>query len=127
MKKIILIVAALLPTLALADSYQVFSIKSDFPMTDGQPLYRDVYVNLGTNQGVKTGSQLDVSRVMTTTDEINQKTGRNISFKIAKLKVIHAESDVAVARVIHFNSPDTTPIGTYANVMVGDQVEVSRK
>lgn len=117
----------LVPTLAFAEPAVVFSVKSDFPMTDGQPLFRDVYVSLGTNQGVKTGSQLDVSRVMTTTDEINQKTGRNISFKIARLKVIHAESDMAVARVVRFNAPETTPIGTYTNVMVGDQVEVSPK
>jgi hypothetical protein len=112
---------------AFAGDYKVFGIRTDFPMADGQPLFRDVYVNLGTNQGVKTGSSLDVLRVVTTVDELNQKTGRNISFKIAKLKVIHAETDLAVARVTQFLPPEQTPIGSFTNVMVGDEVEVSKK
>lgn len=96
-------------------------------MADGQADYRDVYVNIGTNQGVKAGTKLDAFRVLTTVDEINQRTGRNFSFKIARLKVIHAESDMAVARVIEFQPPESTPIAVFTNVMVGDQVEVARK
>ena len=69
----------------------------------------------------------DVRRVVTTVDELNQKTGRNISFKFAKLKVIHAETDVAVARVVSFLPPDSTPVGSFTNVMVGDEVEVAKK
>lgn len=112
---------------ALAGDYKVFGIRTDFPMADGQPLFRDVYVNMGTAQGIKNGSTLDAYRVITTVDELNQRTGRNISFKIAKLKVIHAESDLAVARVTQFLPPDSTPIGSFTNVMVGDEVEVAKK
>lgn len=122
-----ILVYAVCATAALAGDYQVFGIRTDFPMADGQPLFRDVYVNMGTNQGIKTGSTLDAFRVVTTVDELNQKTGRNISFKIAKLKVIHAESDLAVARVTQFLPPEATPIGSFTNVMVGDQVEVAKK
>jgi len=110
-----------------AGDYKVFGIRTDFPMADGQPLYRDVYVNMGTNQGIKTGSSLEAYRVITSVDELNQKTGRNISFKFAKLKVIHAESDLAVARVMQFLPPESTPLGSYTNVMVGDDVEVAKK
>lgn len=112
---------------AMAGEYKVFGIRTDFPMADGQQLFRDVYVNMGTNQGVKEGSALDVFRVVTTVDEINQKTGRNISFKFAKLKVIHAESDLAVARVVQFLPPENSPLASYTNVMVGDEVEVGKK
>jgi hypothetical protein len=126
---IVAILLALVATthLAFAGEYKVFGIRTDFPMTDGQPLYRDVYVNMGTNQGIKEGSALDAYRVITTVDELNQKTGRNISFKFARLKVIHAESDLAVARVTQFLAPDSTPLGSYTNVMVGDEVEVGKK
>ena len=112
---------------ARAGDYKVFGIRTDFPMADGQTLFRDVYVNMGTNQGIKDGSVLDAYRVVTTVDELNQKTGRNFSFKIAKLKVIHAESDLAVARVTQFLPPESTPIGSFTNVMVGDEVEVGKK
>ena len=122
-----LIVYAICITAAVAGEYKVFGIRTDFPMADDQPLFRDVYVNMGTNQGIKTGSSLDAFRVITTVDELNQRTGRNISFKIAKLKVIHAETDLAVARVTQFLPPDATPVGSFTNVMVGDEVEVSKK
>lgn len=122
-----ILVYALCASAAIAGDYKVFGIRTDFPMADGQPLFRDVYVNIGTAQGVKDGSTLDAFRVVTTVDEINQKTGRNISFKIATLKVIHAENDLAVARVTKMLSPELTPLGAYTNVMVGDEVELARK
>ena len=90
-------------------------------------MFRDIYVNMGTNQGIKTGSKLTVYRTITTMDEINQKSGKNISFKIGNLQVIHTDRDIAIARVIDFLPPEKTPIGTYTNVMVGDLVEVSSK
>lgn len=127
--KILILLSAffLLPQFAYCGEFVVFSVKTDFPMNDSQKMYRDVYVNMGTNQGIKAGSTLDAYRVMTTVDEINQKIGRNFSFKYAKLKVIQAENDMAVARVVEFLSPEHTPTGTYTNVMVGDQVEVAKK
>jgi hypothetical protein len=115
------------PCAAHAGDFKVFGIRTDFAVTEGQPLFRDVYVNMGTNQGIKDGSSLDAYRVITTVDELNQKVGRNISFKFAKLKVIHAETDLAVARVTQILAPDNTPLAGYSNVMVGDEVEVAKK
>ena len=117
----------LFPTLALADGYVVFGVKTDIPLADNQTPVRDIYVSMGTNQGIKAGSKLDAYRVLTTVDEIQQKTGRNFQFKFARLKVIHAESDMAVARVMELLPAESTPIGVYTNVMVGDQVQVSSK
>ncbi len=117
----------MIPVSAHASDFKVFGIRTDFPMADGQPLYRDVYVSMGTKQGIKAGSALDAYRVVTTVDELNQRTGRNYSFKIAKLKVIHAEPEMAVARVVQMLPPETTPLGAFTNVMVGDEVEVGRK
>jgi hypothetical protein len=124
--KTFLFLLMLLPSSTFA-SHQVFGIRTDFPMSDGQEIFRDVYVNMGTDQGIKVGSLLEASRVVTTVDEINQRTGRNISFPIAKLKVIHAEGNVAVARVVEMTKPELTPNGTYTNVMVGDQVDLGKK
>jgi hypothetical protein len=125
--KAILLISALLFPLSASAAHQVFGVRSDFSLDDNAPKFRDVYVNMGTEQGIKEGSVLDAFRTLTTVDEINQRTGQNISFRIAKLKVIHAEGSVAVARVIQVMPPETTPVGTYTNVMVGDSVEIGRK
>jgi hypothetical protein len=116
----------LLPLTASAE-YQVFGVKTDFLLEETQTKYRDVYVNIGTTQGVKIGSMLDVFRVITPVDEVNQRSARNISFKFAKLKVIHADSDSAVARVTQFLPMEKTPISSYTNVVVGDRVDIATK
>ena len=96
-------------------------------MADNQTLFKDIYVNMGTNQGIKIGSKLDAYRTISTVDELNQRNASNIHFKIAKLKVIHADATTSVARIIEMLSPQETPIANYSTVMVGDSVDVSRK
>jgi len=125
--KTLLFLLTLCPLTASAEAYQVFGVKSDYTMNDADARYRDVYVNMGTGQGIKKGSVLEAYRTVTSVDELNQRVGKNISYKIAKLKVIHADSEVSVARVQSFEAPETTPVGSYANVMVGDRVEVGGK
>ncbi len=124
MKKFLLIFLFPLTTFA---EFQVFGVKSDFLLDESQPKYRDVYVNIGTTQGVKVGSMLDVFRVITPVDEINQRSAKNVSFKFAKMKIIHADSDSAVARVTQFYPPENTPLSAYTNVIVGDRVEIANK
>jgi hypothetical protein len=120
-------ILTLSPLTALGEGYQVFGVRTDFPSADGEVIHRDVYVNMGTAQGIKAGSVLDAFRTVTTVDQINQKVGRNFTFKIAQLKVIHAEGDVAVARLLKMQPAEATPTGSFTNVMVGDRVEVAGK
>lgn len=125
--KAFLLIALMLPLTAHAEGFQVFGVKNDYPMADGEARFRDVYVNMGTNQGIKKGSTLDAFRTLTTVDDLNRRVGKNISFKVAKLKVIHAEPEIAVARVVSYEKADVTPTGTYRDVVVGDRVELGSK
>jgi len=127
MKKFFLFLSVLfVPTLASAE-FQVYGIRSDFLLDEAQTKFRDVYVNIGTTQGVKVGSMLDVYRVITPVDEINQRTAKNVSFKFAKMKIIHADGDSSVARVTQFYPAESTPMSSYTNVIVGDRVEIANK
>ncbi|MCO5141534.1 MAG: hypothetical protein M9962_00420 [Oligoflexia bacterium] len=117
----------LLVQTAFAGPYQIFGIKSEFPMEENKSTYRDVYISMGSNQGIKIGSQLEAFRVSTTIDEINQRAGKNFTFPVARLKVIHVENDMAVARVLEMYSADKTPLTSNQNVMVGDQIEVAKR
>ncbi len=107
--------------------YTVYGVRNDFPMTETQSLFKDFYINMGTSQGIKIGSKLDAYRTMPTVDEMNNKSSNNISFKIAKMKVIHADVNNAVVRIIEMLPPSEVPIGSYPTVMIGDSVDVSRK
>lgn len=105
----------------------VYGIKTDLPLAESDATIHDLYVNLGTTQGVKDGTILDVYRTISTVDDVNKKVADKISFKIAQIKVIHAEDDIAVARILEMKSPKETPLGDIPAVVVGDTVEVARK
>lgn len=108
-----------------APEHFVFGMKTEVPMSDKDNPRKDYYLNIGLNQGVKTGSILDVYRTVTTSDDINNRSAQNILFKIARVKVIHAEGDISVARTLEIVAPTETPIGNYQSVVVGDRVAIS--
>lgn len=108
-----------------APDHIVFGVKTEIPMADDERPRRDFYMNIGTNQGVKVGSVLDVFRSVTSSDNINNRSARNVVFKFAKLKIIHAEDDISVGRIIEILPPAKTPIGEYPTVIVGDRVAIA--
>lgn len=110
-----------------APEHIVFGVKTEIMMQDQDEPRRDFYVNIGTSQGVKAGSVLDVFRSVTSSDNINNRSARNIIFKIAKLKIIHADEDIAVGRIIEMFSGAETPIGEYTSVIVGDRVAITTR
>lgn len=124
----LLIAYSIVLTAHAEGNYIIFGVRNEFPMSDGEVTYKDVYVNIGSSQGVKVGTSLDVYRSQPTADELNQKHLDNVQFRIAKIKVIHAEPNVAIARVTELNSSAKgMPVALVPSVMVGDQVEISRK
>ncbi len=108
-----------------APEHIVFGVKTEIPMADGERPRRDFYVNIGSNAGVKVGSVLDVFRSITSSDNLNNRNAHGITFKFAKLRIIHAESDMSVGRIIEVLPPAKTPIGEYPTVIVGDSVAIA--
>jgi len=106
-----------------------FTVYSTYRPVDlgfpGETTNRDYFVNMGSNQGVKPGSYLRVMRKAPTYDMNNQKVFRDVTFPIARLKVIHVESNAAIARLHEYAPPDVTPGFSPRVVMVGDLVELS--
>ncbi len=77
---------------------------------------------MGTAQGLRVGSVLEVQRKTPTYDLSNQKLYKDVSFPIARLKVIHAESNASIARLEKMLPADKTPVISPNAVMVGDFV-----
>lgn len=87
---------------------------------------KDFYVNMGTAHGLRVGALLDVYRRTPTYDVSNQKSYRDLTFKIGSLRVIHTEGDASVARLEKLLPQDQTPALSQPGVMVGDIVRVSK-
>ena len=110
-----------------APEHIVFGMKTEIPMSTTDKPRKDYYMNIGTNQGVKQGTLLDVFRTVTTTDDLNNRSAANIMFRVAKVKVIHAEGEISVGRISEILPPIDVPIGAFPTVVVGDRVAVSTK
>ncbi len=108
-----------------AYDHVVYSIYKNLDLGDpNDPPMKDYYVNMGTQQGLRKGAVLEVHRKVATYDLTSQKLYRDITFPIATLKVIHVESNAAIARLEKMTAAKDTPAMTPRAVMIGDFVRM---
>lgn len=111
---------------AEASEFIVYSVYKGLDFGNpGETPQKDFYVNMGSAQGVRKGSLLEVSRKIATYDVTSQKLYKDLTFPIATLKVIHVEGNAAVARLERINEPESTPAITPRAVLVGDAVRIA--
>lgn len=110
-----------------ASDFFVTSVVRDFPMKAGDAVFKDYYVNAGTNNGLRKGLVIEAVRKLSAFDNINSKLVGDTSVKIARLRIIHADKSVAVARLEKFYEKETTPLTGYDAVMIGDLIQVAER
>lgn|GEM_PF-1543441 len=122
-----LILALLLPLPSFGDDAFVYNIIRGIDLgNEGETPHRDFYVNLGAAQGVREGDALEVLRRVPSYDATNQKLYRDITFPIARLRVIHSEPNAAIARLDKMLDGAKVPVIEPSSVMIGDLVRRSR-
>ena len=115
-------------SMAIAKDYVIYSIAQDIPMgVENEVLRKNFYVNMGTGQGLKNGSTLDVFRVISVLDPYENKQRFNHRVKIGEIKVIHAEDTSAIGTLTKLNADENTPVFEVGKMMVGDIVKVKVK
>lgn len=110
-----------------AADYVVYSVFKPVDLgVPGATPQKDYYVNMGSAQGLHAGSQLEVLRRVSTYDLLNEKLYQDVTFPIARLKVIHVENNAAICRLDKILPPDKTPETNNRAVMIGDLVRPAR-
>lgn len=121
------VAAGLLVQPAQAADFTVYNVFRPLDLGEGaEPLPKDYYVNMGASDGVRSGMVLEVLRKVATFDLASQKLYKDVTLPVAKLKVIHVESNAAVARLEKLAPPELTPGISNRAVLVGDMVRVAR-
>jgi hypothetical protein len=108
---------------ARADEYTVYQVfrPVDLGETGVQPP-KDIFVNMGTNQGVKKGTVLDVYRKISSFDNLTQKLAGDHVIPVGRIKVIHSDEKTSIARLDKFVSVDQEPALLPQAIMIGDVV-----
>src|SRR4051794_19823627 len=98
------------PKTSLAADFVVYSVYKGLDLGNpGEDPQKDYYINMGSAHGLRAGSHLDVLRRIATYDLLNEKLYKDVTFPIARIKVIHVENNAAICRVEKMIPPDKTP------------------
>ncbi|MBI4924510.1 MAG: hypothetical protein HY843_01185 [Bdellovibrio sp.] len=119
-----MLILLLFQTLALSEDFVVYNVQKalSFGNVD-EVLEKDYFINMGHQNGLRVGSVLDVYRKISSYDVRTEKLYLNVTYHFARLKVIHVENQLAIARLEKFLPPEKTPIFSPPGVMAGDIVK----
>lgn len=112
---------------SVADEYTVYQVFRSIDLGESDQLPpKDVFINMGSEQGVKKGSVLDVYRKISSFDNLTQKHMGDLVIPVGRVKVIHAEAKNSIARLDKFVTLDSEPALLPQAIMMGDLVRMSR-
>lgn len=125
MKSLILSLILLTSAPLSARTYVIFSMTQDLSMgMDNEVIRKNYYINMGTGQGVRKDSVLDVFRIISVQNPYDNRKRINYKVKIGELKVLHSSEEAAIAAVNKYEL-DQGPIFDLPQFMIGDHVAVS--
>jgi hypothetical protein len=79
---------------------------------------------MGTGQGVKKDTVLDVFRIISIQNPYDNKKRVNYKVKIGELKVIHSSDEASIAMVKEYTTEDA-PVFDLSHFMIGDHVAIN--
>ena len=105
--------------------FTVFDVRKTLPLNDEQKVFKDYYVNIGSESGVKAGTILEVYRKVPVIDIYRNKAQGDLVIPVAHLRVIQSQKTMSVARVETVANPKDIPVVQFEAVMMGDRVQVA--
>ena len=91
---------------------------------ENEVVRKNYYINMGSSQGVKKNSVIDVFRIVSVQNPYDNKKRVNYKVKIGELKVLHTTDDAAIAMVNEYEKEDV-PIFELNQFMIGDHVAIN--
>lgn len=102
----------------------VFDVRQSIAMSDDDKTYRDFYLNGGSEAGLKPGQIVTLQRRSPLYDSYSNHAAGELQLLVAKVKIIHAQKGLAVARLHAELVRDEIPFLEENYIMVGDVVDV---
>lgn len=119
--------AVCVPAGASADNtaVTVFDVRKSLPLNENEPVYHDYYINAGPEAGLKKGIYAMVVRRTPIHDPVQNKAQATLSVDVARVKIIHVERRMSVARIVSDTPTAERPILDYEGVMIGDELDLT--
>ena len=121
-----------LSILALLFSMQAFSAdilimnaKRNIQLAEDDIIFKDYYLNAGTQAGIKKNTLLNVYRRQIIYDSTGTQNMGELKTIVGQLKVIAVDQNIAVARETVLASRESEPMLDQIGIMIGDSAEIS--
>lgn len=114
-----------LPNAFADDNPTIFDVRRSLPMEPSEPTFHDFYINAGPEVGFRVGMVMNVIRSMPVHDPIQNKQQATLNITVGKVRVIHVEKGIAVARLVSEVPSSDRPVLDFESVMIGDQVDLT--
>jgi len=117
--------------LALLFTWEVFSeeltvveVRKNIPLSDQDPVYKDYYINSGSNEGLKKNQVVIATRKTAIRDASGTQTFGEAAIPVGQLKVIFLGEKYAIARDYKSLSRNDIPSLEQTAIMIGDKIEI---
>jgi hypothetical protein len=120
----IAILALLFSWEAFSADINVIEVRRNIPLSDDAPIYKDFYINAGTESGLKKNMVVTVIRKMAMRDATGTQSYGDLEIPVGQLKIIAAKGRIAVAREYKLISREDEPMLEQIGMMIGDRLEL---
>ncbi len=107
----------------LAADTAIVEVRRNIPLADAEPVYRDFYINAGSESGYKKNMTIKAVRRITIKDPKGSSALGEISVLVGQLKIISAQNGISVAREVKLIPRDDEPMLEQNGLMIGDLIE----
>lgn len=117
------IVAVILISISsFADEISIIDIKRNIPLSDEAPIYKDFYLDAGSDFGLKKNQIVTVYRRMLVKDSTGLKTFGEFETPVGQLKIIALNNRVSIAREVKLISREEEAMLEQIGIMTGDRI-----
>ncbi len=82
--KSLLIVIIMMSAHAFAEEITIFDVRKNLAMSDTEKVFRDFYINAGSEAGLSSGMIITVERRMPLYDNYQNRSAGDLQLKVAK-------------------------------------------
>lgn len=106
---------------ASAEDVQIVKIKKNLQLDNKDPVYKDYFINAGTDNGIKSNMSFEVFRKEAINDQYQSSSrGGTILLPVGRIKIIYSQTKLSVGRLLSLNKAKSSPLIDTQGFMVGD-------
>ena len=108
---------------ALALDIRIVESRRNIQLSEDEPVYRDFYINAGTDAGLKENTVVKVTRKVTVRDTSGTQTLGEVSVPVGRLRILWAQSNLSIAREYGELKPEDRPVLDQGGFQIGDRID----